>query len=341
MRALVILGVVIVGLVALLSMRPARVATFDQPQLSYVTTAHQLGVVGYRDPAGAISPDGKRFAYFTADRVYFASPADHGMVALWTADLRTKKARRLSSFGRDAYAPSTAADGTVVFKVQSYRTFIADVPAGGGPTRQLAIFQSETPSYHPAQPLIAFTYGTQSDSEDQAMTWSPDGRLVLLDGARKSDGRSVLYTIGVDQDSGAVTWDLAALRAEGVTGDVTHAEWRGNDAIVALAKVAPGRHELISLPITGGRARVIHRFETEHDFSGLGISPDGKYLAFTAPASNGYYQIYKVSTGGDAAPIQLTADPSNKTQPAWSPDGARVAFTIWSYDATFWSFKSQ
>ncbi len=31
--------------------------------LAYVTTAHQLGVVGYRDPAGAISPDGKRFAY--------------------------------------------------------------------------------------------------------------------------------------------------------------------------------------------------------------------------------------------------------------------------------------
>ena len=35
----------------------------DAPQLAYITTAHQLGVVGYRDPAGAISPDGKRFAY--------------------------------------------------------------------------------------------------------------------------------------------------------------------------------------------------------------------------------------------------------------------------------------
>src|SRR4029450_11435996 len=38
-------------------------AAIESPPLSYVTTARQLGVVGYRDPAGAISPDGKRFAY--------------------------------------------------------------------------------------------------------------------------------------------------------------------------------------------------------------------------------------------------------------------------------------
>jgi hypothetical protein len=27
--------------------------------------------------------------------------------------------------------------------------------------------------------------------------------MVLLEGARKSDGRSVLYAIGIDQDTGA------------------------------------------------------------------------------------------------------------------------------------------
>ena len=312
MRALVLLGVVVAAFVALLWGRPVAMPGSDPLRLTYVTTAHQLGVVGYRDPIGVISPDATRLAYtegrhvrvlpvgggapttlpagegqirylawaddhtlvaedggaeirwqtynFTADGVvrkplwdgkdvnhlrqlawsadgssvaalatgkdgaelwrmsadgltrdrtavagrpsspawtrsgqvacisnegrprlslpcgtavvrldpdvdvigpiafaatgkdvYFASPNDHGMVELWAADLEKSRARRLSSFSRDAYAPSVAADGTVVFKVQSYRTFLADAPAAGGATRQLTTFQSETPSYHPPQ----------------------------------------------------------------------------------------------------------------------------------------------------------------------------------------------
>src|SRR6185503_2859190 len=78
--------------------------------------------------------------------------------------------------------------------------------------------------------------------------WSPDGKLVLLDGARKSDGNSVIYVISVDQDTGAVTSELREVRAEGFTGDITHAEWLGNGAVVAIAKEAPGRHAILALP---------------------------------------------------------------------------------------------
>jgi Tol biopolymer transport system component len=171
--------------------------------------------------------------------------------------------------------------------------------------------------------------------------WSPDGKTVLLDGARKSDGNSVIYTIGVDQDSGKVTSELREVRAEGFAGDITHAEWLGNDSVIGVAKEAPGRHVILTLPVSGGTPRVVHRYQTEHDFPGLGVSSNGRFMAFAAPAPDGYYQIFLKTIGADLPAIQLTTDPSNKTQPAFSPDGARVAFTVWSYDATFWSFKAR
>ena len=597
-RSLILSGVIVAGLSALVLARQTSTAALtDPPQLSYVTTAHQLGVVGYRDPVGAISPDGTKLAYsegrfvrvvpigggapvtlgigegqirhlawkdnhdilvedvlpsgrwwlyrlgqngrraawpreigdtlrqvawsrdgsiaaamvFTpagpqlarisgsetptrttltgrvewpafrangeiaclvnrrlslpcgtatvkldldrdvygpitfapdGNTIYFSSPNERGMVELMAADLRTRQARRLSNFSRDAYAPSVAGNGTTVFKVQTYRTTLADVafpphdaksaswgPRSGGPTRQLTTFQSETPSYHPSKPLIAFTFGTwrrvvddakypdiaqeigvvdlnqsipaakpsevleDSDSEDQAMTWSPngqwiafhthkemsddvwlrpadggapdkqitflgrgaevgwprwspDGRTVLLNGARKtrggSDGVSVLYTIGVNQDTGATTTELREIVVGGITGEMGHAEWLpGSNTVIAVAKEGPGRHVIFTVPVAGGAATIVHRYATEHDFPGLGVSSNGRFVAFVAPAPDGFFQVFVKAVGATTPPVQLTTDRSHKTQPTFAPDNSRVAFTVWSYEAAFWSFKDR
>ena len=42
---------------------PHRVSAPDASRMTWVADAHQLGPVGYRDPAGALSPDGRWIAY--------------------------------------------------------------------------------------------------------------------------------------------------------------------------------------------------------------------------------------------------------------------------------------
>lgn len=361
----------------------------------------------------------------TAPLVFFASPNDAGFVDLWRADLETRTAERVSAFARDTYAPSVSADGRLLFKTQSYRTSVVELDLDSGRMQQLSTLQAETPSYHPDGRRIAVTYGTwrrviddakypdiaqqigiipsmpidapvaepveiiaDSDSEDQAMDWSPnakwivlhshreqsddiwlrpadrsvpdrrvsflgrgaevgwprwsrDGRWVLYDGASPSSGNSVLFVIGIDQESGAITAEPREVAVTGFDGEITHGEWLpDSQTIVAIAKERPGQHAIVLVSAAGGAARVIHRFAIEHDFSGLGVAPDGTRVAFVAPASDGRYQIFSMPVAGGPSQ-QLTFDPTHKTQPAWSPDGRRLAYTVWSYEAMLWTGENE
>jgi TolB protein len=167
--------------------------------------------------------------------------------------------------------------------------------------------------------------------------WSPDGQWVLYNGASPATRRSALFVIGIDQASGAITSQPREVAVPGFSGEIGHGEWLpDNTTIVAHAKEGPGRHAIVAVPAEGGTSRAVYRFASEHDFPGLGVSTDGQRIAFIAPAPDGFFQVFVLPTGG-GTPKQLTFDRTHKTQPTWSPDGGRVAFTVWSYEVQFWT----
>ena len=166
--------------------------------------------------------------------------------------------------------------------------------------------------------------------------WSPDGTRLVFDAASRKDGRNAIYVMGLDQETGAVTREAAEVAVEGFSGEMSHAEWLPDSrTIVVHATSAPGEHLIMTVPSEGGSPRIVHRYKSEHDSPGLGVSRDGQWAAFVAPAPDGFLQVFRIPLAG-GPPIQLTSDPTNKTQPAVSPEGRRVAFTVWSYEAQLW-----
>ena len=179
---------------------------------------------------------------------------------------------------------------------------------------------------------------TKGGTETGWPRWSPNGAWIAY-GTEVQEGnrlRGALFTVGVDSATGAVTREARRVPIDGLRGNVDQVEWSpGSDSLVFSVAESPDQRAIFAVAREGGPARLVHRFTSEQQFSGVAVSPDFRWAAFVAPANNGHFQVFRVPMAG-GAPTQITFDPTDKTQPAWSRDGTRIAFTVFSYRMQFW-----
>jgi Tol biopolymer transport system component len=152
-------------------------------------------------------------------------------------------------------------------------------------------------------------------------------RCLVKDPARRyqtaADLRNELEELKHDLDSGALAVANTTTRSSKFS-----IPWRSMAILLALGSAAA--FAWLRLRSTDGPSALPERLFTQLTTQSAreqfpSISPDGKWIVYDGNQA-GNSDIYLQSTGGQNA-INLTKDsPDDDTQPAFSPDGERIAF---------------
>lgn len=267
---------------------------------------HTRGRFDHREPHW--SPEGDRLA-FSSDR--------GGSYDVWVMGLDGGDPERLTDWPGNEYGPAFSPDGgEVAFAADGDRAGIW-LSGSGGPGAVAG-------DAEPGPRRVAEGDG----GELNAPAWSADGETLSFNSV--GEGRSRLYAValsgGEPRTLTGEEEDVFPFRASWTAaGDLYHTgdglvRWRRGDGggrrdVAFSATVALDR---TGYPRRPRDLRAPGPFQVRGIVSPA-VSPDGTQVAFSALGD-----LWLHTIGGDAE--RLTDDPWIEADPAWSPDGGRLAF---------------
>jgi TolB protein len=155
---------------------------------------------------------------------------------------------------------------------------------------------------------------TDGGAKDQVPNWSPDGSKIAFTRIVENDAR--IYVINAD---GTNMQEISP-------ADSYYADWTpdGSRLIYTcgwdVCSMNPDGTDIVNLTNHSAEDWTMGHF----------VSPDGAKIAFNSNRDDGLCDIFVMNADG-TDPVNLTNSGSCEETAAWSPDGAKILFTLGSH----------
>ncbi len=249
---------------------------------------------------GGWSSDGTRFAYAVGDTVFVATADGSG-------------AKAIGNVG-SPHAMVWSPDGSRIAVVSGDDRFLF---GGRGALGNIAASTIWVVQVNGGEPVVV----TDATRLNTSPVWSRDGKHLLyvsaaggvrdiyqqrLDARGRPKGEPVRLTTGLNPHSISLSGNGTLL---------SYSQFTMTSNVYSVPLTTRGAVTANSLrPVTSGNQMI----------EAMAISLDGQWLAYDSNLG-GNQDIYKIPIAGGEAQ-QLTRDPADDFQPAWSPDGKEILF---------------